>query len=863
MNPRPLVAGLTRSLLLPASALLASAAIASPVPLIHPAAAREARSLSPPAISSGERTALPLAASDAADGTWQEFHLLQVQGPLMVQDQAHDQLLSLGGYYRTDAWALPLAGPPVWQPLPWPAPPFSFDPFASVQDPSTGLVYFLAHGAVSIEMHTLDPQTGAVAVIPASGTPPWWLYGAPVFDPVNQRLIVFSSGPFYDGPEVWVLDLLPAPAWSLWTPSGTPPPPLTFLPALLDPVRRHMLLPRVYGSGPLEMWALTLDGPPEWLHFPTDGLPDGAPLNPVVYDPPSDRMWTIDGLGEPYSLSLETYQWSPVLATGPGPSPRRGAGLAIDPVRHRLLVGGGVTPSGDDTHSDTWAMSLDDPRAWAQLVPDVTRPPIRGGASDGYDASRHRLVVFGGSDEVGGFRNDTWVLDLGPTPLWSPLATEGSPPPRRYWHVSAWDEARDQLVVYGGYNGISSNPLGDLWALSFAGATPTWSPITPSGPAPVDRMLSQLVYDSGRDRFLLLCGFDGTIVLGDVWELRLAPTPAWRQLAPTGTPPARGAEMCVYDPGHDRVLMFGGGNPNGYMNDLWALDLGIGDGAWQQLSVPPGPSVRNLGLLRLDIGHDRLLLFGGYGLNDEGTTIEYLNDSWALDLAPTPAWQRLSPAGFRPPGRDRANGTYDPRHDRLVLACGGISGSNDVWALAFGDTPTPTLLALASRDVTADRVRLVWAGAEPGTRATAYRREPDAEWRFLGTLLADGEGMVTLEDRDLTPGTTVEYRLGVMIEGGETFFGATVVQVPPRTMSLSASVVGGHASFTLELPSGDPATLSLFDLAGRRMWSRSVGELGAGSHEVSADDVALPAALYFARLTQGSASRFARVLIVR
>jgi hypothetical protein len=379
-------------------------------------------------------------------------------------------------------------------------------------------------------------------------------------------------------------------------------------------------------------------------------------------------------------------------------------------------------------------------------------------------------------------------------------------------------------------------------------------------------MLTSLVYDSTRNRFLLLFGYDGLNVRPDVWELRLTPAPAWRHLTPAGTPPpARAAAMCVYDPAQDRVLVFGGGTNSDYLGDLWELDFGAGDGAWQPLLIPPGPSRRNLGLFRLDTARNRVLLFGGYGVShvdEHGTTfIEYLDDTWALDLSGTPAWQALAPAGHGPSGRDRANGTYDPFHDRLIVACGGVEGNNDLFSLAFGDEPTPTLLSLASTDVTADRVRLVWAGARPGESVTAYRRAVGSTWESLGGLDADGEGFVRLEDRDVVPGAVFEYRLGVTGETGETYFGATRVEVPLRALSLAARTNGGRVSFSVELPTGEAASLSLFDLAGRRVWSADVGGFGAGRHEVSVQGTALPPALYFARLVQGAARRDTRVVL--
>lgn len=855
-----------------ASAIHAATAFANPGRVTPPPTALEAHARPLARAPTPLAPLAPLANPAAAatlDGEWREFGLLQAMDQLALYDALHDELLSVGGSRRSN-WALPLAGTPAWQPLPATASAPYLDTHLAATDPGTGLVYFVGYGNFGVEARTLDPRTGAVVTIAAAGPQPAvFPPGSLVFDPVQQRLLMYGGMDFNSLPtsELWALDLLPSPAWSQLSPAGASPPAMYRTPAVLDPVRRRMVIPDASVWGSNDVWALALDGPPEWLHFPSNGLPNGWNPHPFVFDATADRFWTVDGQGDVYWLSPVTWQWAQAPVVGAGPSARRRSGLALDALRHRLLLSGGDTPSGDDIHSDTWALPLDGVMAWTQLVAEPVRPPIRGGAGDGLDLSRHRLVVFGGSNELGGFRNDTWALDLGATPAWSPLATVGGPPPPRYWHLSEWDEVRDQLLVYGGYSGDTNNPLGDLWALSFGGGTPAWAPLAPAGPAPPDRMLSAMVRDPARDRFLLFFGYDGAQVLGDVWELRLSPSPAWRQLALSGTPPqARAATMAAFDPVHDRVLVFGGGTQDDYLGDLWALQFGGGgDGAWQPLAAPGGPSRRNLGLLRLDTGHNRLLLFGGYGVHHVSgntTYVEWLNDTWALNLSGTPAWQELAPSGFLPPPRDRANGAYDPFHDRLVLACGAY-GANDTWALEFGDSPTPTLLALASRDVTADRVRLVWAGAGPGEDVTAYRRSPGGTWSHLARLFADGEGLVRLEDRDVTPGAVLEYRLGVTGESGETFFGATLVEVPVRALTLAGRSEGGHVTFTVELPSGEPASLALFDLAGRRVWSTGLGELGAGTHTVTIAGAALPPAHYFGRLVQGGLARDARVVVTR
>jgi hypothetical protein len=66
------------------------------------------------------------------------------------------------------------------------------------------------------------------------------------------------------------------------------------------------------------------------------------------------------------------------------------------------------------------------------------------------------------------------------------------------------------------------------------------------------------------------------------------------------------------------------------------------------------------------------------------------------------------------------------------------------------------------------------------------------------------------------------------------------------------------------LPDAAPAILELFDVAGRRLWSRDVGSLGPGEHEVRLGDGAwFPPGLYLTRLTQGDHMATARVAIVR
>ncbi|MGH7741217.1 MAG: T9SS type A sorting domain-containing protein, partial [Candidatus Eiseniibacteriota bacterium] len=74
---------------------------------------------------------------------------------------------------------------------------------------------------------------------------------------------------------------------------------------------------------------------------------------------------------------------------------------------------------------------------------------------------------------------------------------------------------------------------------------------------------------------------------------------------------------------------------------------------------------------------------------------------------------------------------------------------------------------------------------------------------------------------------------------------------------------GGRVSIAFALPTGAAARLELIDLAGRRVLEREVGSLGAGEHVVNfAAGAHLAPGIYLARLTQGAASRSARIAVI-
>src|SRR2546425_1512563 len=93
-------------------------------------------------------------------------------------------------------------------------------------------------------------------------------------------------------------------------------------------------------------------------------------------------------------------------------------------------------------------------------------------------------------------------------------------------------------------------------------------------PPPSARYLHTAVYDPVHNRMVVFGGYaSGYDLVSDVWALSLTGTTAWTKLNPSGTPSPRHLHSAIYDPVRNRVVVFGGyqrGEPP-FLNDVWAL----------------------------------------------------------------------------------------------------------------------------------------------------------------------------------------------------------------------------------------------------------------------------------------------------
>jgi hypothetical protein len=316
---------------------------------------------------------------------------------------------------------------------------------------------------------------------------------------------------------------------------------------------------------------------------------------------------TVAATATPAATDAGALRWRRLEPAGVAPAGRRDHSLVTD--GRSLLLFGGRNDSGD--LGDYWTYDV---AANSWLQPAVGEgPAARFGHNAVLDGRLGGMVVFGGQAGAS-FFNDTWVLENQAS--WRQLDAGAAVPAERYGAASALD-ASGRLVVSHGFT--NQGRFDDTWAFGAAGP---WADVSPEGARPVKRCLVRGVWDVKRDRFLIFGGqTDGTPFLGDLWALDGS---GWTEITSEPKPSPRNFYAMV---AMDTALMalFGGNTVDGPgpTNDLWFLDTA--NDTWTRVEVEgEAPSAR--------YGHDavwlaesrKLIVFGGHDASGD------VNDLWEL-----------------------------------------------------------------------------------------------------------------------------------------------------------------------------------------------------------------------------------------
>jgi hypothetical protein len=301
----------------------------------------------------------------------------------------------------------------------------------------------------------------------------------------------------------------------------------------------------------------------------------------MFYDSVTNSVFVVDGQHAQTNTNIDDYwqtigvndssniNWIPINVGGKHPKARWGHSVQYDSVNNRLMVLGGGTGFPAPCVNDYWVMTSANNTGgrptWVSTVPTGTLPGIRTRHNAAYDPVTNRLIVFGGYDCVSTYYNDVWVLNnanaLTGTPAWTKLSPRGTPPSARQSTSAIYNSTTNTLTIYGGDAG--SAPFGDIWILSNAngsGGTPQWRLAVPSNSGPTARTGHTATYDVTNDLMTIYGGYDGTKLLSDAWVLTdpngQSTRPQWTEITPPA--PARRFSSAVYDPVHNQMNIFGG-----------------------------------------------------------------------------------------------------------------------------------------------------------------------------------------------------------------------------------------------------------------------------------------------------------------
>ena len=250
-----------------------------------------------------------------------------------------------------------------------------------------------------------------------------------------------------------------------------------------------------------------------------------------------------------------------------------------------------------------------------------------------------------------------------------------NPSPRGYVSM-AYDVESDQIILFGGTTGniflAGYTDPDDTWAYDVAANK--WTQMKPPS-GPTGRAAAALAYDAESDRVIL---FGGSEI--DAWDLD--DTWAYDYNTNTWTEMAKGpanhlGPRIAYDAESDRIILFGGYNLSGYYyNDTWAYDFN--SDTWTEMKPSTSPPGRNYQAIAYDAESDRVLTWGGMGLDEKLLA----PNVWSYDFNQN-MWQEMEIGeGLHPQGADYAAMVYDAKADRTILF-GGVSQEDETWAYDY------------------------------------------------------------------------------------------------------------------------------------------------------------------------------------
>lgn len=277
--------------------------------------------------------------------------------------------------------------------------------------------------------------------------------------------------------------------------------------------------------------------------------------------------------------------------------------MVHDPVRDELLLFGGSSERGL-YRDDTWIWK---DGAWA--LQEVVSPPARGFAGAAFHAGENVVVIHGGRGNERVTHSDTWAWN---GKQWQVLEAESD------WgvdhHQIVWDDARSELVGFGGWDGAAVRDETRLWNGR------SWTRV--EGAAPPPRSAFGMAFDQTRNVVVLYGGLWINGQYADTWFWNGA---EWNAYTGPYDDSSLDHHAMAWDAVRAELLVFGGKNYRYQPSNRTRV---LFEKVWTERSRE-GPRARHSTPLAWNGTRETVMLFGGKLY--EGDDFLPLGDFWEWD----------------------------------------------------------------------------------------------------------------------------------------------------------------------------------------------------------------------------------------
>lgn len=197
-------------------------------------------------------------------------------------------------------------------------------------------------------------------------------------------------------------------------------------------------------------------------------------------------------------------------------------------------------------------------------------------------------VMLGGAPPTPDRSNFFWKWD---GDEWFELSTEGMPPPRSEAMV-AYDASDDAIVVFGGRDPLTSEPFDDTWIYQNS----SWTMLPEDDPHPPGRFAGAVAYQPLADRMIIFGGKEpeknGVHYFHDLWSFD-AGRRRWTEFVSSNTP-QRDVEMKMTWDAGELVLLARAPGTEDDRGETWKLTITGTDAA--SLEIISAPSEGEVGM---------------------------------------------------------------------------------------------------------------------------------------------------------------------------------------------------------------------------------------------------------------------------